>query len=200
MSFGHFFASQTWVFGGVVHAELYGNFFGAAWGVEGAAHHPLREFCLQNSGVSPYIKNIGLGVLIFMAQQVAKHMAKAGVKNVNFTVLRMQKLKSIIAVRRSMKHAFREQETPNADPARLSENTHFFAQNVAESMQNFKKKLPEKIRKNGVLAVEFLITASPNALESKTDEEISAYFSDALRYLQDKHGAENVVLRGHTQR
>ena len=84
MSFGQFFASQTWVFGGVVHAELYGNFFGAAWGVEGAAHHPLREFCLQNSGVSPYIKNIGLGVLIFMAQQVAKHMAKAGVKNVQF--------------------------------------------------------------------------------------------------------------------
>lgn len=114
----------------------------------------------------------------------------------NFTVLRMQKLKSIIAVRRSMKHAFREQETPNADPARLSENTHFFAQNVAESMQNFKKKLPEKIRKNGVLAVEFLITASPNALDSKTDEEISAYFSDALRYLQDKHGAENVVYAG----
>ena len=64
----------------------------------------------------------------------------------NFTVLRMQKLKSIIAVRRSMKHAFREQETPNADPARLNENTHFFAQNVAESMQNF-KKLPEKYEK-----------------------------------------------------
>ena len=113
----------------------------------------------------------------------------------NFTVLRMQKLKSIIAVRRSMKHAFREQETPNADPARLSENTHFFAQNVAESMQNF-KKITRKIRKNGVLAVEFLITASPNALDSKTDEEISAYFSDALRYLQDKHGAENVVYAG----
>ena len=35
-------------------------------------------------GVSPYIENIGLGVLIFMAQQVAKHMAKAGVKNVQF--------------------------------------------------------------------------------------------------------------------
>ena len=46
------------------------------------------------------------------------------------------------------------------------------------------------------MAVEFLITASPNALDSKTDEEISAYFSDALRYLQDKHGAENVVYAG----
>ena len=113
----------------------------------------------------------------------------------NFTVLRMQKLKSIIAVRRSMKHAFREQETPNADPARLSENTHFLPK-MWPNPCKISKKITRKIRKNGVLAVEFLITASPNALESKTDEEISAYFSDALRYLQDKHGAENVVYAG----
>ena len=53
--------------------------FLAQQGVEGQRTIPY-EFCLQNSGVSPYIKNIGLGVLIFMAQQVAKHMAKAGLK------------------------------------------------------------------------------------------------------------------------
>ena len=101
---------------------------------------------LAKLGVSPYIKNIGPGVLIFMAQQVAKHMAKAGVKMSNFTVLRMQKLKSIIAVRRSMKHAFREQETPNADPARLSENTHFCPK-CGRIHAKFQKKLPEKYEK-----------------------------------------------------
>ena len=89
MSFGHFFASQTWVFGGVVHAELYGNFFGAAWGWRGQRTIPYG-ILLAKLGISPYIKNIGLGVLIFMAQQVAKHMAKAGVKMSTFTVLRMQ--------------------------------------------------------------------------------------------------------------
>ena len=57
------------------------------------------------------------------------------------------------------------------------------------------KKLPEKYEK-WRFGRWILITASPNALESKTDEEISAYFSDALRYLQDKHGAENVVYAG----
>ncbi len=119
-----------------------------------------------------------------------------GVQMSNFAILRMQKLKSFVAVRRSMKHAFREQETPNADPERLSENTHFFAKNVAEGMQNFKKKLPEKIRKNGVLAVEFLITASPDAVNFRNCEDFDAYFEDALKYLQDKHGAENVVYAG----
>jgi hypothetical protein len=84
VSFGHFFCFPALGFGVAVHADLHADFFGAAWGVEGAAHHPLREFCLQNSGVSPYIENIGLGVPIFMAQQVAKHMAKAGGKNVQF--------------------------------------------------------------------------------------------------------------------
>ena len=81
---GIFFASQTWVFGGVVHAELYGNFFGAACVVLLFVFYLFWEVCLRYSGVSPYIKNIGLGVLIFMAQQVAKHMAKAGGKNVQF--------------------------------------------------------------------------------------------------------------------
>ena len=62
----------------------------------------------------------------------------------NFTVLRMQKLKSIIAVRRSMKHAFREQETPNADPARLSENTHFFCPKCGRIHAKFQKKITRK--------------------------------------------------------
>ena len=120
--------------------------FLAQLGGGGGSAPSLTGILLAKLGVSPYIKNIGLGVLIFMAQQVAKHMAKAGVKNVQLHGTTDAKLKSIIAVRRSMKHAFREQETPYADPARLSENTHFFAQNVAESMQNF-KKITRKIRK-----------------------------------------------------
>ena len=37
-----------------------------------------------------------------------------------YAILRTQKLKSPVAVRRSMKHAFREQDTPNADPERLA--------------------------------------------------------------------------------
>ena len=114
----------------------------------------------------------------------------------NFAILRVQKLKATVAVRRSMKHAFREQNTPNADPQRLAENTHLGAQTVAEGMQKFNARLPEKIRKNGVLAIEYLITASPEAMQGKYRREQDSYFADALAWLKERHGADNVVYAG----
>ena len=63
-------------------------------------------------------------------------------------------------------------------------------------MQNIKMRWPDKIRKNGVRLVEFLVTASPDAMNAKTRAEQDAYFADALKYIQDKHGAENVAYAG----
>ena len=114
----------------------------------------------------------------------------------NYTIIRMQKLNNTASIRRSLKHAFRDQDTPNADPARLADNTHFFFFFVASAMQNIKMRWPDKIRKNGVRLVEFLVTASPDAMNAKTRAEQDAYFADALKYIQDKHGAENVAYAG----
>lgn len=111
-------------------------------------------------------------------------------------IIRVQKLKSAVAVRRSMKHAFREQETPNADAERTPDNTHIGAQNTAEAMQRFNEAMPDKVRKNAVLAVEYLVTASPESMQGKSRQEQDAYFRDSLKWLQDKHGAENVVYAG----
>ena len=114
----------------------------------------------------------------------------------NYTIIRMQKLNNTASIRRSLKHAFRDQDTPNADPARLADNTHFFADGVASAMQNIKMRWPDKIRKNGVRLVEFLVTASPEAMKAKTRTEQDAYFADALKFIQDKHGAVNVAYAG----
>lgn len=114
----------------------------------------------------------------------------------NFAILRVQKLKAAVAVRRSMKHAFREQETPNADPQRTVLNSHIGAASVAEGMQKFKARLPEKVRKNGVLAIEYLITASPEAMQVKNRRQQDDYFQDALSWLNERHGAENIVYAG----
>ena len=114
----------------------------------------------------------------------------------SFAILRVQKLKAAVSVRRSMKHAFREQDTPNADPERTLQNTHIGAQSVAEGMQKFNARLPDKVRKNGVLAIEYLITSSPEAMQVKNRREQDAYFSDALSWLKERHGAENVVYAG----
>lgn len=108
----------------------------------------------------------------------------------------MQKLKSAIAVRRSMMHAFREQDTPNADPERKAENIHIGAKSSEEAMDRFNDALPDKVRKNAVLAVEYLITASPEAMHDKSKADQNAYFKDALLWLKNKHGAKNLVYAG----
>ncbi|MEL7596505.1 MobV family relaxase [Aeromonas veronii] len=113
-----------------------------------------------------------------------------------FAILRTQKLKAAVAVRRSLKHAFRAQDTPNADPTRLGENSHFGANSVDEAMKAFQNRLPEKIRKNGVLAIEYLITGSPDGMNSKSRCDQDAYFTDALAWLKERHGAENLIYAG----
>lgn len=114
----------------------------------------------------------------------------------HYAILRVQKLKSAVAVRRSMKHAFRDQDTPNADPELTPGNTHIGAESVSDGMAAFRARLPEKHRKDAVLAIEYLMTGSPEAMQGKGRSSQDAYFRDALQWLKDKHGAENVVYAG----
>lgn len=97
---------------------------------------------------------------------------------------------------RSLKHSFRTQDTPNANPELLSHNTHIGAETVREGMAAFRERLPEKIRKNGVLCVEYLVTGSPEIMNAMDRTHQDAYFDDALQWLKDKHGADNVVYAG----
>lgn len=115
-----------------------------------------------------------------------------------YAILRTQKLKSGAAVRRSLLHAFREQETPNADPERIAENTHIRATSVADALDRFNARLATqpKIRKNAVLAIEYLVTASPEHLHGKTREQQDAYFRDALTWLGERHGEANIIYAG----
>jgi hypothetical protein len=113
-----------------------------------------------------------------------------------FAILRTQKLKSAVAVRRSMTHAFREQDTPNADPSRTRDNTHFGAQSMAEGLAAFNATLPDKHRKDAVQCIEYLVTASPDALNAKDRVGQDRYFADALDWLKGRHGDDNVIYAG----
>ena len=110
-------------------------------------------------------------------------------RDMQYAILRVQKLKSSAAVHRSMKHAFRAQDTPNADPALTPDNTHIGAQNVAEGMAAFRARLPEKFRKDAVQCVEYLMTASPEVMQAKSRDEQDAYFR-LLEWLKKRHGSE----------
>ena len=116
----------------------------------------------------------------------------------SFAIMRTQKLKSAVAVRGSLKHSYREQETPNADESRSNKNVVLVgANNSKEAMQDFRSKLPEKIRKNGVQCVELLITGSNEAMNNKSYDEQMAYFKDSLVWIADKFGGkENIINAG----
>lgn len=113
-----------------------------------------------------------------------------------YAILRTKKLKAAGAVWRSLKHAFREQPTPNADPTLAAKNEHLGAASAAEAMQRVRDRLPEKRRKDAVLAIEYLITASPEAMKGMGSKGSAAYFNGALKWLRERHGAANVVYAG----
>ena len=121
--------------------------------------------------------------------------AGATLGGMKYAILRTQKLKATGAVWRSLKHAFREQPTPNADPDKAAKNEHVGATSAAEAMQKVRDRLPEKRRKDAVLAIEYLITASPEAMQGMGGKS-AAYFNDALKWLRERHGRANVVYAG----
>lgn len=109
-------------------------------------------------------------------------------------IFRTQKLKSLRSVSGCLKHNFRDIDTPNANPEQLADNEVLIGpQNAQEAMSSYKGELPEKIRKNAVMAVECLATASPEFFKDKTKEEQQAFFNDSLKFIQDRFGADNVI-------
>ena len=114
----------------------------------------------------------------------------------SYAILRAKKLKSLGAVARSARHTFREQPTPNADPAQLGCNRTVGAQGADRLLQVLKGRLPDKWRRDAVLCIEYLVTASPEAFKrhgGHLDDLGGGYFSDALAWLKSRHGADNVV-------
>lgn len=121
---------------------------------------------------------------------------KVSINSMNYAILRTQKLKSTASVWRSLKHAFREQTTPNADPSKTSNNAHLGAKSASEAMQKVRNRLPEKRRKDAVLVIEYLITASPETMAKLGPKGRDGYFNDSMNWLRKRHGAENVVYAG----
>jgi hypothetical protein len=111
----------------------------------------------------------------------------------NFAIMRSKKLSSLGTVASSLKHAYRERETPNADPARTPENDLSGARSTAEAMGKLRERLPEKRRKDAVVAVEYLMTASPDWWKTATKAQQDQFFERAKGWLREKYGPDNIV-------
>ena len=84
-----------------------------------------------------------------------------GVAVANMAILRVAKIKTMSSLAARGKHTFRERETPNADAERTPLNQLAGAQTTDELMQRVADLLPAKRRKDAVIGLEYLITASP---------------------------------------
>lgn len=111
----------------------------------------------------------------------------------NFAIMRSKKINKLGNVAASLKHAYRERETENADPARLAENELILSKTTSEAMGKIRELLPEKRRSDAVVAVEYLFTTSPEWMKTATPEQQAEFFDQSKKWLSDKYGAENVV-------
>lgn len=114
----------------------------------------------------------------------------------NFAILRVAKLKNIGALAASGQHNFRERDTKNADGHRTPMNQNGGAKSARELVQSVSDLLPQKRRKDAVIALEYLVTASPEHFGPDWRERENfgtEYFNDALKWLAARHGPENVV-------
>jgi len=110
-----------------------------------------------------------------------------------YCILRAEKLTSFGSIAGSAKHTFREIPTPNADASRTHLNRTFGAQDAAAVRAAIEARLPVKRRKDAVLAIEYLVTASPEWFKSAPAAQQNAYFAATVRWLETRHGKANVV-------
>lgn len=132
----------------------------------------------------------------------------------NFCILRIKKLHTNANVGGAVSHHLRTRETDNADPEKIRQNW-FFPNAVfydgdkydkkkntnieirkkaqQQAMAMYKKRLPDKIRKNAVRAVEFMMTVSPEVMGRK-DFDATKYLNACNKWVCNKFGKENVFF------
>lgn len=116
----------------------------------------------------------------------------------NFCIMRVKKLKQNANVGASIQHALRLRETPNSDITRTDENWCNFKGSPEEqlkaAMSVYKSKLPEKVRKNGVRAVELMMTASPESFKKMSATQ---YLNACDNWARKTFGKDNICFIAH---
>lgn len=115
----------------------------------------------------------------------------------SFAIFRVAKLKGGGSLAGSASHLLRERETPNANPEVANGFLKGSPRTVAGVVEAVSARIAttgKPARKNAVVAVEVLVTASPEAMADMTREQQNQYFAKSYSFLKKKFGAENVVF------
>jgi hypothetical protein len=115
-----------------------------------------------------------------------------------FEIFRVEKLKTMASVKKSGLHTFREIDVKNAVPERAKYNLHYGAKSADDLMTAVQKRIDTvtNVDKQAVRCLEYIVTASPEQFDPAGllgGPRKNDYFNDALKFLREKHGAENVI-------
>jgi len=114
-----------------------------------------------------------------------------------YAILRANKISTNADAASLLGHSFRNDKKGhrphNADPSRAKYNSLVGPKCPEEAYAKYESMLPEKVRKNGVRMIEYLVAGSPEIINKMDSKEKVDYFNAALKWLREKHGAENVI-------
>lgn len=108
-----------------------------------------------------------------------------------YAIIRFEKVKTWSDISAMSAHWDRSRPTPNADPARTARNKVLVGQGSAEQCVRAGLSGVEP-RKNAVLALEAILTASPEFFEQATQADKQKWLSDSLNWLKTTYG-KNLV-------
>ena len=112
----------------------------------------------------------------------------------SFAILRVGKISGKGKMAAAIQHNLRERDTANARPEDRDRNIHLAGAKTAdELMKLWEERAPDKVRKNAVHALEYVVTASPEKMAAMGQTKSEDYLRDALTWLEDKHGPENIL-------
>lgn len=112
----------------------------------------------------------------------------------HFTVMRADKLKGVGMLVNRLRHATRELPPDNADPARKGLNESIEGPATAGAVIGLMRgRWPAKKRKDAILCVEYVMSASPAWWKTATVEQQREFVERSMTWLRDKYGAENVI-------
>jgi len=110
-----------------------------------------------------------------------------------YAVLRIAKVKTMGHVAGLGTHVERERETRNADAERRAQNERLAG--TGDWCADVERRLAEAplIRKNAVLAIEHVMTASPEFFAAGDERRVAAWRDASMAWLRETYGERNVV-------
>ena len=111
-----------------------------------------------------------------------------------YQILRFEKIKTRQSLEGRCKHATRERQPQNADPALRGENQ--VDRTTLETLEAFDRRIAElpKIRKDNVRAVEILVGFSPSEAARLSKTEQNRYFADSKAWFVKLFGGPKNLL------